>query len=245
MKRNILTGLGALAFLLGLVALTFAVNSIPLKPDSAYDAPCTVFGYPSRGMSCGKITAPSGKVDIVGDLNVTGSVVSGGSTTGSNPLQVSSAIVTYGLTGSTATFSGAVQTGSLTVSSITDTGAASVTGLVAAGSVTVSGTASHVGTLTMSGGTAYLVSGTSITAGLFVGQLSGTSGSFSSTLSVNDELTPYGRSSTQIGALSPTAPYKFVFNTTVYAWCVSSGTGRGAWVLPRSTDTVTALSPCY
>lgn len=56
------------------VALALAVNVMPLKPDSANAAPMTVFGSPSNGVSVGKTTAPSGAMDIVGDLNVTGTV---------------------------------------------------------------------------------------------------------------------------------------------------------------------------
>lgn len=55
-------------------ALAYAVNVVPLKPDSANSAPATVFGSPTPGMSIGKTTAPSGALDVVGNVNVTGTI---------------------------------------------------------------------------------------------------------------------------------------------------------------------------
>lgn len=56
-----------------------AVNRVPLKPDSANNAPCTVFGTPSNGMSCGKITAPNAPIDTVGKVIVSSSTSSNAS----------------------------------------------------------------------------------------------------------------------------------------------------------------------
>lgn len=38
---------------------------------------------------------------------------------------------------------------------------------------------------------------------------------------------------------------QIVFNTTLYAVCAASGTTGGAWVLPRSTSTTSALVICH
>lgn len=54
----------------------YAVNKIPLKPDGANAAPCTVFGSSTPGLSCGKTTAPSGTIDSLGTVNVSTSTSS-------------------------------------------------------------------------------------------------------------------------------------------------------------------------
>jgi len=51
-------------------------------------------------------------------------------------------------------------------------------------------------------------------------------------------------SSVQLSLLTP-AVGDMVYNTTLFALCPSSGTGVGAWVLPRSTSTTASLIQCY
>lgn len=52
----------------------FATNTIPLKPDGSHAAPMTVFGDTVNGVSIGKTTAPTGALDVVGDINATGTI---------------------------------------------------------------------------------------------------------------------------------------------------------------------------
>ena len=91
MKKNLLA-LGALALLFVMAVPSNATNIIPLKPDSANAAPCTVFGASTPGMSCGKTTAPAGMMDIVGYLNVTGTITSGNTVAGTNQVNLPNGI---------------------------------------------------------------------------------------------------------------------------------------------------------
>lgn len=69
-SKNLKHVFGAIALMVGLGAQAYAVNSIPLKPDASNAAPCTVFGSPSNGMSCGKTTAPNAALDVDGSVIV-------------------------------------------------------------------------------------------------------------------------------------------------------------------------------
>jgi hypothetical protein len=119
-------------------------------------------------MSCGKTTAPSGKLDIVGNLNVTGSIVSGGSTSGSNPLVVSSATIGQGVTVSTFDAAGnAIIAGTLeSKGAATMDGALGVTGALSAnGGLAVTGSstlyvrsAAQINAITGAVGRAYICS---------------------------------------------------------------------------------------
>lgn len=160
-----------LALVLAMAASTaHAVNKIPLKPDSANAAPCTVFGASSAGLSCGKTTAPSGIADFVGNVNVTGTLTTGGTVTGSNPLVVSSATIGTGTTISTFTSTGnATIAGTLTVNgastlaALTTSGAASNT----AGSVSVSSSTTSGNRFKIRGATTGSAPGTAVEGDFF------------------------------------------------------------------------------
>jgi hypothetical protein len=66
-KKNMVGALVAV-ILFGLVGMAGAVNKYILKPDGANAAPCTVFGSPNNGMSCGKTTAPNATLDVAGGI---------------------------------------------------------------------------------------------------------------------------------------------------------------------------------
>lgn len=84
MKRNTLKGIisqfldgvfGSLllfVFLIAFAAPAGAVNKVPLKPDGTLTAPCTVWGTPSLGLACGKATANTEVIDVVGNVKATG-----------------------------------------------------------------------------------------------------------------------------------------------------------------------------
>jgi len=83
MKKNLSIGALALLAVLAFVSSARATNIIPLKPDSANGAVCTVFGSTYNGMSCGKTTAPTAGtiIDAVGNLLVTGNAAITGTLT--------------------------------------------------------------------------------------------------------------------------------------------------------------------
>lgn len=93
--------------------LALAVNYIPLKPDSANDAPATVFGSPTPGISIGKTTAPSGAMDIVGDLNVTGTITGSVSAASIDSTKLASNAVTTAKIASGAVDTTKLKSGSL------------------------------------------------------------------------------------------------------------------------------------
>lgn len=62
------TIIGAFVALVFVAASAYAVNKFPLKPDGSNTAPCTVFGSPNNGMSCGKTTAPLATLDVAGGI---------------------------------------------------------------------------------------------------------------------------------------------------------------------------------
>lgn len=69
----------AASSLIAVAVAAHAVNKIPLKPDGANAAPCTVFGSSTPGISCGKTTAPATAVDVLGVVTVSTSATSSAS----------------------------------------------------------------------------------------------------------------------------------------------------------------------
>ena len=129
MKKNLSIGALALLAVLAFVSSARATNIIPLKPDSANGAVCTVWGDTSNSMACGKVTAPAAGyiLDLTGNLYVSGAIVSGsGTSSGTAALIVSSAII------------GNVTNG--TVSTFTNAGNAAI-----AGTLTVAGASTFTG----------------------------------------------------------------------------------------------------
>lgn len=76
MIKRIAATIFAVSVVLAGLAPAFATRSIPIKPDGAHAAPMTVFGDTVNGVSIGKTTAPTGALDVVGNINATG-IISG------------------------------------------------------------------------------------------------------------------------------------------------------------------------
>lgn len=112
----------ALALLIAPVA-AYAVNVIPAKPDAANDAPMTVFGSPNNCVSVGKTTACTEKVEVQGNMTVSGTIsgtVSGASlsagsvdSTKLSTAAVTTAKIAAGAVDTTKLKSGAVDTGKI------------------------------------------------------------------------------------------------------------------------------------
>ncbi len=68
----------ALILALSCASIARATNTMPLKVDSANAAPCTVFGSPTPGMSCGKTSAPTQALDIAGNFALSGDFLASG-----------------------------------------------------------------------------------------------------------------------------------------------------------------------
>ena len=93
-------------------AAVYAVNLVPLKPDSANNAPCTVWGSPNNGMACGKITAPASALDVAG--TVTATLVSANiDTTKMTAGSIDSSLLASGSVDTSKLKSGALDTGKI------------------------------------------------------------------------------------------------------------------------------------
>lgn len=130
---NTLKALAFAALVVIMPVMAQAVNTVPLKPDSANDAPATVYGTPNNGVSIGKTTAPNEALDVVGNIALTGSLKGAGSGV---PVSLTSATIGVGAV----------------VSTFTNTGNAEIGGTLAvAGATTLTGNALASGTLTATG----------------------------------------------------------------------------------------------
>ena len=240
-------GIMGLLILVALIPLlasaSSAVNFIPLKPDSANDAPMTVFGTPTEGVSIGTTTAPatSVKLYVYGDIVATGTVISNAAVDASGTPSLTHGIY-LGTAPNISTFTsaGAAALKSLTVAGATTlTGAVGVTATLSAnGGLAVTGSATATGNLIVAPGTIYASTFTAANGNADISGAVSVAGAITPTGGIVGPLTinsgafiPYVRSSSQINAFTGAVgrTYSCSDCTNTYTLCVATGTAANQY----------------